>query len=289
MNEKNNLATRVSVNTIIWNIILTTFKIIAGVIASSTAMISDAIHSASDVLSTIVVIAGVKMAAKTSDAEHQYGHERLECVAALILSIMLGLTGIGIGISGIEKIISPSNLKSPGLIALIAAIVSILVKEGMYWYTKAAAKKINSGALLADAWHHRSDAFSSIGSFIGVLGARLGFPTLDPIAAVVICFFIVKVSVDIFRDAINKMTDTACDSETVLQISDIAGSCDGVLGIDDIKTRKFGDKIYVDIEIIADGSITLTAAHNIAHTVHDRIESEIENVKHCMVHTNPSR
>lgn len=282
------IATKVSTNTIIVNIILTIFKLIAGAVASSAAMISDAIHSASDVLSTVVVIIGVHMAEKNPDDEHQYGHERLECVAAIILAAMLAITGIGIGLSGAEKIMSSSATKAPGLLALIAAIVSIITKELMFHYTKRAALKINSGALMADAWHHRSDALSSIGSFIGILGARIGFPFLDSFASIIISIFIIKAAIDIFRDAVNKMTDTACDKDTVTKIEELILACDGVIAIDDLKTRKFGDKIYVDVEILVDGTITLSAAHDIAEAVHTSIENGLENVKHCMVHVNPS-
>lgn len=282
------IATKVSTNTIIVNIILTIFKLIAGAVASSAAMISDAIHSASDVLSTVVVIIGVHMAEKNPDDEHQYGHERLECVAAIILAAMLGITGVGIGFSGAEKIMSSSATKVPGLLALIAALVSIITKELMFHYTKRAALKINSGALMADAWHHRSDALSSIGSFIGILGARIGFPFLDSFASIIISIFIIKAAIDIFRDAVNKMTDTACDKDTVTKIEELILACDGVISIDDLKTRKFGDKIYVDVEILVDGTITLSAAHDIAEAVHTSIENGLENVKHCMVHVNPN-
>lgn len=281
------LATKVSVNTIIGNIVLTVFKLIAGIISHSAAMVSDAIHSASDVFSTVVVIIGVHMAGKKSDADHQYGHERLECAAAVILAVMLGITGGAIGISSINKIRISSQITPPGAMALIAAAVSIIVKELMFWYTRSAAKKINSGALMADAWHHRSDALSSVGSFIGIFGARLGFPILDPLAGVVICIFIIKVAVDIFRDAIDKMTDKACDDVTYYAIRQLILKEDGVLGIDDLKTRRFGDKIYIDVEILADGNMSLIAAHAIAENVHLKIEQKFENVKHCMVHVNP--
>lgn len=285
-NEK--LATRVSVNTIIVNLILTVFKLIAGIISQSAAMISDAVHSASDVLSTVVVIIGVKLANKRSDEDHQYGHERLECVAAVILSVMLAVTGVGIGITGIKNIFSGSTeaLLAPGL-ALWAAVASIFVKEAMYWYTRAAAKKINSGALMADAWHHRSDALSSVGSFAGILGARLGYPVLDSVAGVIISVFIIKVSVDIFRDAMDKMTDKACGKATEDEIRRVVLEQDGVLGIDDLKTRQFGDKIYIDLEILADGHIPLTEAHDIAENVHHEIEKHFSTAKHCMVHVNP--
>lgn len=216
-NNEQQIAMRVSVITIIGNVVLTVFKLAAGFIAGSAAMISDAVHSGSDVLSTFIVIIGVKLSGKQSDRDHQYGHERLECVAALILSIMLAVTGGAIGLSGLKTIFAGnySELRVPGTLALVAAIISIVSKEAMYQYTKAVADRINSGALKADAWHHRSDALSSVGSFIGILGAKLGLPVFDPLASVVICIFILKVAVDIFRDSIGKMTDKACDDKTV--------------------------------------------------------------------------
>lgn len=283
------IAMRVSVVSIIVNVALSLFKLLAGIFAASGAMISDAIHSASDVFSTFIVIIGVNISAKKADNEHQYGHERLECVASIILAVILAETGIGIGISGLDKIFAGNyeSLEIPGLLALIAAVVSIAVKEWMFWYTRAAAKKINSGALMADAWHHRSDALSSIGAFIGILGARLGFPILDPIASVVICVFIVKAAFDIFKDAIDKMIDKSCDKETVDKIAAVIREQDGVEGIDDLKTRLFGTKIYVDVDISADGNITLTRAHQIAEDVHTSIEQTFPTVKHCMVHVNP--
>lgn len=285
------IAMRVSVVSIIINVILSLFKLFAGIFAKSNAMISDAIHSASDVFSTFIVIIGVNIANKQSDKEHQYGHERLECVAAIILAVILAATGIGIGINGMEKILGGSywELEVPGMIALIAAIVSIVVKEWMYWYTRSAAKKINSGALMADAWHHRSDSLSSIGALIGILGARLGYPILDPVASVVICVFIIKAAYDIFKDAIDKLVDKSCDEETVEKIKKVIMNQDGVLGIDLLRTRLFGSKIYVDVEISADGNKPLKETHAIAEKVHDAIEEEFKTVKHCMVHVNPDR
>lgn len=158
----------------------------------------------------------------------------------------------------------------------------------MYWYTIHAAKKTNSSALKADAWHHRSDAFSSIGSFIGILGAQIGFPVMDSLASLVIGIFIIKVAIDIFREAISKMTDQAVNDETKKKICDITMAQDNVLGVDQLKTRMFGDKIYVDIEIIVDSCTLLYVSHDIAHAVHDAIEKEVPSVKHCMVHVNPN-
>lgn len=287
MEEKE--ALKVSKITIVINVVLSIIKLIAGIIAHSSAMISDAIHSASDVVSTVIVIIGVKLSNKESDKTHPYGHERFECVASIILSTILIITGVGIGITGFEKIISGEykNFVIPGVIALIAAVISIIVKEAMYWYTRSVAKKINSGALMADAWHHRSDSLSSIGSFIGILGARFGYLILDSIASIVIAIFIIKAGAEIFIETIRKMTDEACDEKTVNKIYEVINKQTGVMRIDDVKTRKFGNKIYVDVEISADGEKTLTETHEIAEKIHKSIEEEIEFVKHCMVHVNP--
>ncbi len=282
---------KVSRTSILANTFLTVFKLIAGITAFSGAMVSDAIHSASDVFSTLIVIVGVKISRKEADKEHPYGHERMECVAAILLAVVLFLTGIGIGYTGIQKIVVGryENLAVPGGFALIAAILSILVKEWMFWYTKFYAKRINCGALMADAWHHRSDALSSVGSFLGILGARLGFPVMDPIAGVVICVFIIKASYDIFKDAIDKMVDKSCDDSMVAQLRNTVLTQQGVIRVDDLTTREFGNRIYVDVEIAADGRKTLQETHAIAEEVHNQIEEKFPNVKHIMVHVNPDK
>lgn len=290
-NEDNfqKVANEVSVVTIIGNTILSVIKLFAGIIAHSNAMVSDAVHSASDVFSTIVVIIGIRLAAKQSDKEHPYGHERLECVAAIILAMVLFITGLGIGMEALKNIFTGDyvSLQIPGILALIVAVVSILSKEGMYWYTRHYAKKIDSSALMADAWHHRSDAFSSVGALIGIGGARLGFPIMDSAASLVIFLFIVKAAFDIFKDAIDKMVDHSCDEETEKQIFDCVMENENVLGIDLLQTRIFGNTIYVDVEIQVDGSYTLREAHNIAESVHKKIERNFLKVKHIMVHVNP--
>lgn len=281
-------ALRVSSVSIVGNILLSGFKLFAGFAARSSALISDAVHSASDVFSTVVVMVGIKVAHRAADKSHPYGHERMECVAAMLLAVLLAATGFGIGATGISQIFSGRYLPpAPGLLALAAAGISILTKEAMFWYTYFAAKRIHSSALMADAWHHRSDALSSIGSFAGILGARLGLPILDPLASVGICLFILKAAWDIFRDAIGKMTDHSCDDATVAKLQELILEQEGVLGIDDLKTRLFGDRIYVDIEIRADGNKTLTEAHAIAQRTHDAVEAYFPTVKHCMIHVNP--
>lgn len=283
------LAMHVSTVSVIVNLLLSLFKMIAGILAHSGALISDAVHSASDVFSTLIVMIGITISNKQSDKEHPYGHERLECVASLLLASILFATGIGIGFSGMKKITSGNieKLAIPGVLALIAAVISILVKEWMYWYTRAAAKKINSGALMADAWHHRSDSLSSLGSFAGVLGARLGFPIFDPLASIIICIFIIKAAWDIYKDTINKMVDCACDDETIEEMTNVVLSNPDVMAMDLIRTRMFGSKAYVDTEIAADENLLLKDAHQIAENVHDSIEQSFPQVKHCMVHVNP--
>ena len=271
------------------NVLLALGKFIAGFLAHSSAMISDAIHSASDVFSTFIVMFGITISNKQSDEDHQYGHERFESAAAIVLSVILAVTGLEIGISGISVIFGGDydSLSIPGIAALIAAIVSIIVKEVMYWYTRSAAKKIRSDVLMADAWHHRSDSLSSIGAFIGILGSRMGYPVLDSIASVFICICILKVAVDIFREAMNKMVDKACPDDVVEDIKKVILSVDGVKDVDLLRTRLFGSKIYVDVEISADGDKSLRETHLIAENVHDKIESNFADVKHCMVHVNP--
>ena len=288
--EFRNVANRVSLFTIIGNVVLSVIKLLAGIIAHSSAMISDAVHSASDVFSTFVVIIGIKLASKKPDKEHPYGHERMECVAAIVLAMVLFITGLGIGLEAVKNIIHGNygDLQVPGVLALIAAIVSIVSKEAMYWYTRYYAKKIDSSALMADAWHHRSDAFSSIGALIGIGASRLGYPVMDSIASLVIFVFIVKAAFDIFKDAIDKMVDHACDEGTEKQIYDCVMKNENVVGIDLLQTRIFGNRIYVDIEIQADASCTLQEAHYIAEAVHDDIEQNFPKVKHIMVHVNPA-
>ena len=282
-------AMKISMVSIVGNILLSLFKALAGIVANSGAMISDAIHSASDVFSSIVVIIGIRLSGKESDKEHPYGHERMECVAAILLATILAATGLFIGWSAVEKITvqDDSALAVPGILALVAAVVSIVVKEAMFWYTRAGAKKIDSGALMADAWHHRSDALSSIGALVGIAGARMGYPILDAIASFDICIFIEKAAIDIFKDAINKMVDKACDDETEHEMYECVMKNESVRGVDLLRTRTFGNKIYVDIEIRVDGKLTLWEAHAIAESVHDSVETEFSKVKHIMVHVNP--
>lgn len=286
--EFEKIAIRVSVVSVVWNLILSVFKLFAGFAAHSGAMISDAVHSASDVFSSIVVMIGVKMSGKESDEDHPYGHERMECVAAIILATVLAATGLGIGYAALQKLASGEYAgEIPGVLALVAAIVSILAKETMFWYTRHYAKVIDSSAVMADAWHHRSDALSSVGALIGIGGARLGFPVMEPVASVVICVFIEKAAFDIFKDAVDKMVDKACDAQMEEEILGCALGISGVEQVDLLKTRIFGNKIYVEMEIGADENLSLKDSHAIAERVHDSIEENWPKIKHIVIHVNP--
>ena len=287
-NEFEKTAIRVSLVSVVWNLILSVFKLIAGVVAHSGAMISDAVHSASDVFSSIIVMIGVRISGKASDKDHPYGHERMECVAAIVLATVLAGTGIAIGYAAVKNLVHGEyTSEMPGMLALIAAVISILVKEAMFWYTRHYAKVLNSAAFMADAWHHRSDALSSIGSLIGIGGAMLGFPILDPLASVAIAVCIIKVAYDILKDAVAKMLDTACSSEYEKQLADFIAAQDGVDRLDVLHTRMFGNKIYIDAEISVDGNKSLTEAHEVAENVHNQVEQNFDNIKHIMIHVNP--
>ncbi|MGI6555790.1 MAG: cation diffusion facilitator family transporter [Pseudoramibacter sp.] len=280
-------ATHVSIVSIVVNIALSLMKLFAGIVAHSGAMISDAIHSASDVFSTIIVIVGVRISSKKEDKEHPYGHDRMECVASLILAGLLAVTGFLIGKSGVQTIASGKAIAVPGVLALVAAVVSIAVKEWMYHYTIRAAKRVNSGALKADAWHHRSDALSSVGALIGIAGARLGLPILDPLAEIIIALMVIKVGFDIGKDSINKMVDRSVDEKTLAAILRVAEHHPGVVRVDDLRSRTFGSNFYIDLEIAVDHTLDIQRAHAIAETLHNVLEERYPNLKHCMIHVNP--
>ena len=261
-------ATRVSLVSMITNVILTLLKLAAGLLAHSGAMISDAVHSASDIFSGLIVLLGVKISTKEPDEQHPYGHERYECVAALLLSGILAVVGGAIGIGAVKDIISGKTAEIPGLLALIAAVVSIAVKESLFWYTRGYAKKYRSTALHAEAWHQRSDALSSIGALIGIAGARMGVPVMEPIASLIIALFILRVAIRIFKEAIDQMVDHSCNEEAEEAFRTTALEQPGVMGVELLRTRMFGNRVYVDLEIAADPNLTLAAAHEIAEDVH---------------------
>lgn len=288
--NENAIIKQISLVGIIGNIILCAFKMFAGIVGKSGAMVSDAVHSLSDVFATFIAFLGVKMSKRGADKAHPYGHERMECIASMILGLILLVTGVGIGKVGLQNILSGNyeTLSVPGTIALAAAIVSIVVKEAMYWYTRHYARILNSAAFMADAWHHRPDAFSSVGSLIGIGGAMLGFPVLDAVASVVICLFILKVASDILLDAVKKMLDTSCGDAFETELEKYILEQKDVVRVDLLHTRMFGNKVYIDLEISVDGNKTFREAHAVAESVHANVEKKFPNTKHIMIHVNPT-
>ena len=288
--NENAIIRRISLVGIAGNVALSAFKLFAGIAGNSGAMVSDAVHSLSDVFATFIAFLGVRMSKKEADKEHPYGHERFECVASLLLGAILLITGFGIGKAGLEKVFAGSyeTLAIPGMIALTAAIISIISKEAMFWYTRYYAKVLNSPAFMADAWHHRSDAFSSIGSLVGIAGAMLGYPVMDSIASVVICLFILKVSYDILKDAITKMLDTSCGEDYEKALATYISAQEDVVQVDMLHSRMFGNKTYIELALQVDGDLSLREAHAIAERIHDDVEANFSDIKHIAIHLNPT-
>lgn len=285
-------AKRISLLNLIFNSVLSAFKFTAGALSGSGAMVSDAVNSMSDAFSSIVVIIGIRISLKRADKEHPYGHERLECVAAFILSAVLCATALMIAYDGVKNIIAIIEgeyaFSAQFLpLALSAAIFSIALKFVMFIYTERGAKKINSSALHGDAINHLSDSLSSAGSLIAIIGGLCGVPVLDPIASIVICGFILRAAYGICSTAVNQLVDRAADEKIEKRMREIALSTDGVKKVDVLRTRMYGNKIFVEAEIAVEASAPLIKAHKIAENVHERIESEFPCVKHCMVHVNP--
>ncbi len=288
--NENKIIQKLSFIGIFGNIVLCFFKFFAGFLGNSAAMISDAIHSLSDVFATSVAYFGANLSRQKADKEHPYGHERIECAASLILGLILFLTGILIGFEGIKKLffVSETTYLIPTKIAFIASIVSIVVKEAMFIYTRHWAKIIKSDVFMADAWHHRTDVFSSIISLVAIASCRFGFKSMDIIGSILISFFIIKIAYDILKDSLKKMLDTSCDDCYIKDLNDFILSQKGVICIDMLNTRIFGSKVYIDLEIKVDGEISLKEAHAIAENVHSNVENRFSNIKHVMIHVNPS-
>ncbi len=281
---------KVAIVTIVVNLVLAVGKFLAGIFGHSTAMISDAVHSSSDVLSTLIVLVGARIAVKNEDKDHNYGHDKFESIASILLAMLLFATALALGWTGIKSIVDAAKggeFIKPTLAALIAAIVSIVVKEGMYWYTIYYAKKLDSQALKADAWHHRSDAFSSVAGFVGILGAMLGVYVLEGIATVLIALLIIKVSYDIVKIVLRQLTDHAAPEELVGKIYKTINDDEDVKNVDLLKTRISGSIIYVEAEIAVDRELSIVEAHDIAQRVHDKIETTFEEVRHIVIHVNP--
>lgn len=275
------------------NFILTVGKIIAGIAGHSSAMIADGIHSLSDFVTDVIVIVFVRVSGKDQDNNHHYGHGKFETFATMLISFALMIVGLGILISGAGKIIDSLKgelIEKPGYIALYAALISIISKEGLFWYTKIEGKRLNSQAMIANAWHHRSDAFSSIGTSLGISGAILlgeRWRILDPIAGIVVSFFILKVAWDIAKPSVNELLDSSLPEATEKEIDEIITGTKGVKFFHNLKTRKIGEIISVEVHIKVDKSLTVEISHQIATEIEKSIRSRFGERSHIIVHIEP--
>ncbi|WP_246637634.1 cation diffusion facilitator family transporter [Crassaminicella profunda] len=284
--ERLKLGNKIIRITIVLNVLLTIFKIGVGYIGASTAIIADGLHSASDIITSIGVIIGMFLASKPRDEKHQYGHEKAESIAGFFLAAILTLTGMNIGFRAI-KIIYLNHYQIPHIYTGIVAFFSIIIKEYQFRITMDAAKKLNSNAMMSDAWHHRSDAFSSIAAFIGILGARLGYGFLDPLAGIIVSIIVVKVGVEILLSSIDELMDGAIDQEKMERIKKQIEKIDGIKSVTDFRGRKHGSKACIDIKICVDPFISVYMGHNIGEKAEKLILSEIKNAKEVIVHIDP--
>lgn len=269
------------------NALLAAVKLTVGMLSCSEALVSDGVHGVTDVLSAVVVMIGIRMSASRRDARHPYGHERMECVAAVLLSVLVGVTGVLLGLSGLAALMSPAAVGSPGAVALTVAVLSLGIKEWMFRATRREAQRTRSAALMADAWHQRTDVFTSLGGLIGVGGACVGFPMLDSLAACVISLLIVRAAVLIFADAMRKMTDCACDDGTAREIAAAACTVDGVLSVEALRTRLFGNCILAELTVCVDGRLGSSEAYGVMCAVKAAVEEQLSAVKECAVHIHP--
>lgn len=286
-NSRYEEATKVTLISILWNVILTFIKILGGILGKSNAMIADGLHSASDIISSIGVLIGNKIAKTPNDKEHNYGHEKAETLVSFLLSMLLIGVALKISLNGFNSLLHLDDVQVPTFLPLIISVISIVIKEYQYRITIKVAKKINSPSLKADAWHHRSDALSSVAAFVGIGGSLLGFKALDPIATVVVGLFVAKVGLDIFKDAINELMDYSIDENDESQIIAIANCTDGVLNIGELRTRKHGSMAYVDLTICVNKDLTVLQGHEIANKLEISILEDLQIVKGITVHVEP--
>lgn len=287
---QNKLSKQVSTVGLFANIFLSIAKLTVGILGASQALISDAINSIGDVLSTFVVLIGVRESKKEADVDHPFGHERLDSVAAIVLAIFFFLTAFFIGYRAITSIIEgiSGDIPLPNQLTWIVALIAIVIKECLFLYTANAAKITGSAALKGAAYDHQADVISTTGSLIGIVGARLfSLPILDPIFSLFIGILIVITGVRVFKEAIGRMVDKAMDETEEKAIRQSIHQVEGVEQIDMFRSRIFGNRVYVDIDIAVKANLTLEDAHNIAESVHDKIEQDFPLVKHIMVHVNP--
>ncbi len=287
MGNRYDESNKITVISILLNIGLTILKILAGILGNSTAIIADGLHSASDIITSIGILIGNKISRKPRDDEHQYGHEKAESLVSFILAAVLIGIALKIGYDGFKDLININNILVPNALPLVVALISIAVKEYQYQITIRVAKKINSSSLKADAWHHRSDAFSSIAAFIGIGGAMLGFKILDPIASIIVAIVVIKVGIEILKSACDELMDSSISKEDIREIKSLIDNNKKIYGIKDFKSRKYGSIAYIDMSIFIDKSKTLEEAHDIADNLEHSIISNLNYIKEINIHTEP--
>lgn len=277
------------------NIILTIFKFVAGILGRSSAMVADAVHSLSDLLTDIIIFVFVKTASKPIDRTHEYGHGKFETLATLIIGCILIIVGIGIMVAGVKDCIAFFNGdlgERPRMIALIAAVVSIALKEGVFRYTLSRGRKINSPILIANAWHHRSDAFSSIATLVGVAGSMfLGHKgmILDPLAAILVSFYICKSGYEVVKPSTDELLEKSLPAETEKEIRQILKSVPGIDGVHKLQTRKIGNQIAIEAHTEMDGKMSLEEAHRIATLAENKLKKHYGSKTHVGIHMEPSK
>jgi cation diffusion facilitator family transporter len=269
------------------NVLLTAFKLFAGIVGHSKAMIADALHSASDVLATAIVAVGLRIAKKPADAEHPYGHGNADTIASFMVALLLLLTGLYLGYSAVHVFVH-HHQTVPSSIALYAAITSIIIKEAMYQYTIRVGRRLNSQAIIANAWDHRSDAFSSIPATIGIFIARIwNLPIFDPIAGLIIAIMIFRISLHLLHSSVDIIMDETPGSKTIQEISETASKVDGVESVHEIKVHQHGPDKTIDIKIEVNGLISVNEGHSIAGRVKAELMKSKQGITDVMVHVNP--
>jgi cation diffusion facilitator family transporter len=279
--------------TIFANAFLAVIKLVGGILGNSSVLITDAINSISDIATNLVVFISAKFSKKEKDESHPYGHDKFDSMISIFLGFALIVTVFEVGKNAFEKlynvIFNDLVIEVPAYYTIGIVFVTLVIKELLYRKTKVDAKKANSQALMAQAWDHRSDTLTSIGALVGILGVIFGWSFLDPIASLFIVFFILRLGIRIVKTGVSQVVDEAADDEQVKRIREIVARNKQVISIDEIKTRMFGVKYYVDLEISLDKNFSLYEAHRIAEAIHDEIEGELSDVIHCMIHVNPGK
>ncbi|HAW59868.1 MAG TPA: cation transporter [Actinobacteria bacterium] len=271
----------------IWvNLALTIFKALAGILGRSQAMTADAAHSFSDICSDVVVLVSLKIAKRPVDERHPYGHGKIEAIAAVVVGGMVALVGLTILWMAVQTILG-RTIRTPGVIALVAALISILVKEALFQYTVRIGKRLGSPVVMANAWHHRSDAFSSVVALVGITGARIGYPILDPLTGVAVSLFVMKVAYDIVLGAFHQLMDTSPDERILKGITRLAEKVEGVEHVHEIKARRMGQYLLVDLKLEVDPDTSVAMGHAIASEVKHEIMKNMSDVADVMIHVNP--